>query len=193
MNFAQELQACLKDLFAPGAIEIREPAGRTTPAIPVSWEVRGATDKPLLHLWAENCNVTRRVLAIADQSDSRLTLSVERFGRAAPERMEIVRLAFTPNPKQVSRQDFCEQLRRILAEQFPDETLEKLSIAADLEHTLSRIFARGITRKGATRGAFLAFPNGKRKTPSKAASPTRCYGWNEPGNPLAGQTAGFSG
>jgi hypothetical protein len=158
MDLAEELRACLTTLFASAVIEIREPTGRTTPTTPVSWEVRGATDKPLLHMWAENCNVTRRVLAIADHSDSRVTLSVERFGRSAPERVEIVRLDFTRNAKQISREDFCEQLQRILAEQFPDETVEKLSVAADLEHTLSRMFARGITRNGAMRGAFLAVP-----------------------------------
>lgn len=114
--------------------------------------------KPLLHLWAENCNVTRRVIAVTDQSAGRLLLAVERFGRMEPERMELVRLDFQRNPKQISREDFCEQLRRILAEQFPDETVEKISVAADLEHSLSRVYARGIARKGLTRCAFLAVP-----------------------------------
>jgi len=158
MDLAEELRASLKDLFATGPIEIRENGGRTTPLAPLSWEVRGATDKPLLHLWAENCNVTRRVLAISDQSRERIMLAVERFGKTAPDRMEIVHLDFKRNPKQVSREDFCDQLRRILAEKFPDETVERLSIAADLEHSLSRIYARGITRKGAIHGAFLAVP-----------------------------------
>jgi hypothetical protein len=86
-------------------------------------------------------------LAIADQSESTTTPSVERVGKSVPERMEIVRLDFPRSIKQVSsREDFCEQPRRILAEQFPDESVEKLSVAA--EHTWSRIFVRGITRKG---------------------------------------------
>jgi hypothetical protein len=90
MDFAEELRVGLKDLFATGSIEIRESGTRTTPLPPLSWEVRGASSKPLLHLWAGNCNVTRRVLAITDQSDERIMLAVERFGRAAPDRMEIV-------------------------------------------------------------------------------------------------------
>jgi hypothetical protein len=161
MNFAEELRAGLQDLFASGPIEIREGGGRTTPLAPLSWEVRGSADKPLLHLWSENCNVTRRVTAIADHSEERLVLAVERFGRPAPERMEIVRLAFKRGSKQISREDFCDQLRRILAEKFPNETVEKLSIAPDLEHSLSRIYARGILRKGSIRGAFLAVPEGE--------------------------------
>src|SRR5208282_3868961 len=108
-----------------------------------------------------NCNFTRRILAITDQSDQRLMLAVERFGRTAPERMEIVRTDFQRSAKQISREDFCEQLRRILAEGFPDEAVEKLSIAADLEHSLSRVYARGISRNGATRCAFLAVPQGE--------------------------------
>ena len=161
MNLAEELRASLQGLFASGPIEIREGGGRITPAAPLSWEVRGTAEKPLLHLWAENCNVTRRVMAISDQSEERLLLAVERFGRTEPERMELVRLNFNRNPRQISREDFCEQLRRILAEQFPDETVEKLSIAADLEHSLSRVYARGISRKGAMRCAFLAVPEGE--------------------------------
>jgi hypothetical protein len=156
MSFAEELRASLNDLFASGAIEIRESCGRTTPSSPISWEVRGATDKPLLHLWAENCNVTRRVVAIADQSEERVMLAVERFGRSTTERLELVRLHFKRNPKQISREDFCGQLRRILSEKFPDEIVEKLSVAPDLEHSLSGMFVRGIFRKGQSRGAFLA-------------------------------------
>lgn len=161
MDLAEELRARLSDLFASGSIEIRENRGRTTPQAPISWEIRGATDKPLLHLWADNCNVTWRVLSISDHSDSKVALALERFGRTAPERMEIVRLDFPRSAKQLSREDYCEQLRRILAEQFSDETVEKLSIAADLEHTLSGVYVRGACRKGGMRGAFLAVPEGE--------------------------------
>jgi hypothetical protein len=44
--------------------------------------VRGEGDKPLLHLRAENCNVTRRVLTIADQSAERMALAGFRPGAA---------------------------------------------------------------------------------------------------------------
>lgn len=161
MELAEELQASLKELLASGAIEIREGACRITPVQPISWEVRGATAKPLLHLWSENCNMTKRVLAIADQSEERIVLAVERFGRIKPERMEILRRSYRRGAREISRGDYCERLRRILAEQFPDESLEKLSIAADLEHTLSGVYARGISRKGGMRVAFLAVPEGE--------------------------------
>ena len=158
MDLAEDLRASLSELVTSDPIEIRENGGRITPVPPVCWEVRGASDKPLLHPWAGNCNLTRRVLSISEHSNDRIALAVERFGRTAPDRMEIVRVDFQRSPKKVSREDFCEQLRRILAEKFPDETVEKLSIAADLEHSLSGVYARGISRKGAMRGAFLAVP-----------------------------------
>jgi hypothetical protein len=50
-----------------------------------SGKFSGEGGKPLLHLWAENCNVTRRVPAIADLSDSRMALAVERRQTRAPE------------------------------------------------------------------------------------------------------------
>ena len=161
MELADELRASLQEFLTLGTIEIREAGGRMTPVMPLSWEVRGTGEKPLLHLWAENCNVTRRVVAIANQSEERVVLAVERFGRSKPEQMEFVRVGFQRAAKEISREDFCEKLRRILAEQFPDETVEKLSIAADLEHTLSRVYARGISRKGVSRCAFLAVPEGE--------------------------------
>src|SRR5271165_2475257 len=161
MHFAEELRTSRQEFLTGANIEIRDRGSRITAASPLFWEVRGAEGKPLLHLWAENCNVTRRVLAIADQSDERIMLAVERFGRTAPERMEIVRLNFSRSARQISREDFCEQLRRILAENFPDEVVERLSIASDLEHSLSRSYARGISRKGAISGAFLAVPHGE--------------------------------
>ena len=156
MDLAEDLRASLQDILVPGAVEIRENGSRVTSATPLSWEVRGNAEKPLLHLWSENCNVTRRVVAITGNSPEHLALAVERFGRVKPERMEIVRLEYAPAPRDLSREAYCEQLRRILAEQFPDETLEKISFAQDLEHSLSKIYTRGILHRGSAQVAFLA-------------------------------------
>jgi hypothetical protein len=161
MNLAEDLRASLQDILVSGTVEIRENGSRVTSASPLSWEIRGNAEKPLLHLWSENCNITRRVVAITDNSQDRLTLAVERFGRLRPERIEIVRLDYAPGPRDLSREGFCEQLRRILAEQFPDETLEKISVAQDLEHSLSKIYTRGILHRGSSQIAFLAVPEGE--------------------------------
>ena len=102
--------------------------------------------------------MTRRVLAITDHSEERLVLAVERFGRARPDRLEFVRREFERGARQLSREEFCEQLRALLAEQFPDDTVESLTISADLEHSLSGNYARGILCRGSLRFAVLAVP-----------------------------------
>jgi hypothetical protein len=73
-------------------VEIRENGGRLAPFSGASWEVRGAAEKPLLHLWSEYCNLTRRVLAISARSDGKLSLAVERFGRTKPDHLEFIRM-----------------------------------------------------------------------------------------------------
>jgi hypothetical protein len=114
-----------------------------------------------LRLWAERFNVTRRVLAITDHSEQRLVLAVERFGRAKPDRLEFVRREFERGARQQSREEFCEQLHAVLAEQFPDDTVESLTISADLEHSLSGNYARGVLRRGSFQYAVLAVPSGE--------------------------------
>jgi hypothetical protein len=56
-----------------------------------------------------------------------MALAVECFGKAQPQRMDLVRSEFQRSPKEISREDFCEQMRRILAQQFPDETVHFFS------------------------------------------------------------------
>ena len=161
MPLSAELEATLRELATASTIEVRENSGRAISFQGMSWEVRGAPEKPLLHLWSEQYNLTRRVLAITDRSETRLALAVEHFGRRKPDRLEFIRLDFTRSARELSREEFCERLRRILAEQFPDETLESLTTAPDLEHSLSGNYARGILRQSSREWAMLAVPDGE--------------------------------
>ena len=160
MLLASELEASLREFVVSAAIEVRE-SGRVARLSKLSWEVRGAAEKPLLHLWSEDYNVTRRVLAITDQSEQRLALAVERFGRSKPERLEFIRVAFDQSERETLRQAFCARLSRLLAEQFPDETVESLTTAWDLEHSLSGSYARGLLRRGSSYWAFLGVSHGE--------------------------------
>jgi len=92
VNLSAELEASLKEFLSAGLVDLHENGGRTSFAGGLSWEVRGDGEKPLLHLWAERFNVTRRVLAITDHSEPRLVLAVERFGRTKPDRLAIIEL-----------------------------------------------------------------------------------------------------
>jgi hypothetical protein len=161
VEFAAELQASLQEFVASGAVEVRENGGRVAPFSGMSWEVRGAGEKPLLHLWSEQFHLTRRVLAITDHSEERLALAVERFGRAKPDRLEFIRKDYERSARELSREEFRGRLSHLLAEQFPGETLESLTVSPDLEHSLSGNYARGLLRRGSEYIALLAVPDGE--------------------------------
>jgi len=161
MEFATELQASIQKFTASGVVEVRENGGCVAPFSGMSWEVRGSGEKPLLHLWSEQFNLTRRVLAITDHSEQRLALAVERFGRTKPDRLEFIRREFERGARELSREEFRDRLTRLLAEQFPDETLESLVTSPDLEHSLSGNYARGLLRRGSAHVAVLAVPGGE--------------------------------
>ncbi|HKV23537.1 MAG TPA: hypothetical protein VJN93_03000 [Candidatus Acidoferrum sp.] len=169
MDLSAELQACLKEFTADGVIEVRESGGRAVPFDGLAWEVRGASAKPLLHLWSENYNLTRRILAITDHSDERLALAVERFGRTKPDRLEFIRLEFERAERILSRESFCSFLRSLLAEKFPDDTVESLSVATDLEHSISGNYVHGLLRRGSSQIALLAVPDGESADTAEAA------------------------
>ncbi|GAC1702733.1 MAG: hypothetical protein NVS9B4_08770 [Candidatus Acidiferrum sp.] len=161
MHFAAELRASLREFASAGHVEIRESGRRSVPLSGLCWEVRGIDEKPLLHLWSEQYNLTRRVLAITEHSEERLVLVVEKFGRAKPDRIEFVRVDFERPALKLARGEFCEALKTLLAEQFPDDKLESLTISQDLEHSLSGNYARGVLRCGSKRVAVLAVREGE--------------------------------
>jgi hypothetical protein len=161
VEFAAELQASLQEFAASGTVEVRENGGRVAPFSGMSWEVRGTGEKPLLHIWSEQFNLTRRVLAITDHSDERLALAVERFGRSKPDRLEFIRMEFERKACELSREEFCNRFKQLVAEQFPYETFESLTVSPDLEHSLSGNYARGLLRRGSASAAILAVPDGE--------------------------------
>lgn len=156
MELSNELEANLRELASAGPVELRENGARVAPLSALSWEVRGNGAKPLLHLWSEHHNLTRRVLAITDHSEERLALAVERFGRLRPDRLEFVRIAAERSARDQSREEFCQWIERLCATQFPDETPGSFSTHADLEHSISGNYARGVLKAGRMNWAVLA-------------------------------------
>jgi hypothetical protein len=158
MKLAAELTSGLREFAASGA-ELRErrAAGAIVAAV---WEVRGADDKPLLHIWSEECNLTRRVIAITDHSGARLVLAVERFGRARPGRLEFVRSDFERPERELLREEFCERLAQILGRQSP----MRRSSRSPRRRTWSirfRTITRGVLERGSSHTAFLAVADGE--------------------------------
>ena len=126
MEFAAELQASLREFTASGVVEVRENGGRVAPFSGMSWEVRGNGEKPLLHLWSDQFNLTRRVLAITDRSEERLALAVERFGRAKPDRLEFIRREFERGARELSREEFATASPTFLPSSFRMKRLNRL-------------------------------------------------------------------
>jgi len=119
VELSNELEANLRALASTGPVELRENGARVAPLSALSWEVRGNSAKPLLHLWSGHHNLTRRVLAIIDHSEDRLALAVERFGRLRPYRLEFVRVVAERSARDQSREEFCKWIERLCATQFP--------------------------------------------------------------------------
>lgn len=169
MSLSSELQETLREFSASGPAELRENGTRVAALSLLSWEVRGNPEKPLLHLWSQQLNLTRRVLAITGHSEQRLSLAVECFGRSKPDRLEFLRTDTERSPAKVSREAFAQAIRTLCENAFPDETLDSLSCEADLEHSLSGNYVRGALRRGRALWALLAVPESH-----EARDPARC-------------------
>ena len=162
MALTTDLEASLRELASSEAVEVRENGARVATFSALSWELRGAPAKPLLRLWSEQHNLTRQVLAIADHSDERLALAVERFGRLKPGRLEFVRVELHTLPQGcVPRRILCaaephplravpRRIRGIAHDRFRPRALTLAKLRAWLieNRLLTLGGARGASRRG---------------------------------------------
>jgi hypothetical protein len=105
----------------------------------------------LLHLWSEERNMVREVLE-AELKQGTLALSVRRFAKARPHRLEICRDRDRRSPaaRKDARKLYARGLERVLRRHAPDWNLGNrgLSTTMDLERSFSPVYARGLLRKG---------------------------------------------
>jgi hypothetical protein len=161
MNDWVELSHALDGITASGAAEIREDGEWLAELAAPHCELRLEGKNPLVHLWSDKRNLTRRVLRVRERSQDRVVLEVQRFGRATPSRLEVVR-AQSPRPaKRVTREQFCAGFTRTLAECFPDATIESLTASPDLENSFSGVYARGCMHEGSRAWAVMAVAPGE--------------------------------
>jgi hypothetical protein len=113
-------------------------------------------DSCVLHAWHESGNLVRRVTAIVGETRGRLEARVRRFGsgEATLTLMDAARKSATLK-RLKSPLQFRETLRRMIARDFPDWNIEHLTASADLEHSLSGLFARGVLRRGPRAWALI--------------------------------------
>src|SRR5579863_170016 len=156
MELAGELRRALDGLCATGKPEVRENGEWLAGLEGVQYEVSAQGEAALLHLWSTEQSLVRRVLRVAEESRDRVVLEVSRFGYARHAQLEFVAGGAPRETRRVGREQFSSRLRRILTDHFPDETLESLATAADLHHSISGSYTRGIVRRGSEAYAVFA-------------------------------------
>ncbi len=160
MLLTADIEGHLRKFDRAASVEIRENGVRVATIEDFRWELRGAADKPVLAVHSEQANITHRIVGISAESDGHLALSFERLGKARPGRIEFFRVDYTRSPREVAREDFRLRLARVLAERFPDESLEGVLVTGpDLEHSISGNYARGVMQSPSGRWALLAVPD----------------------------------
>jgi hypothetical protein len=123
-------------------------------------------DKCVLHIWSEDRNTVRRVLD-AEVRPHLLCLRVLRFGKSQPNLMEICadRDQRSATALRAIRSRYKQVLERVLLRQFPGYKVEALSNRADLEHSCSPVYTRGLLHQGQSAFAVLGV-SGEETQPS---------------------------
>lgn len=155
-NDWSEFDRTLREFSGTGVIEIREDGEWLAELSNLQFEVHLEGKNPLIHLWSEERNLTRRLLRVKAQDEDRIVLEVQRFGKSKPGRLEFSRRDQARAPLRITREQFRERFERILAARFPDSIVDSLTASPDLEHSFSGSYVRGVMHEGARAWALLA-------------------------------------
>src|SRR5579862_1656752 len=156
MELVAELRQALAGVCGGGAPEVRENGEWLAELDGVQYEVSAQGDAALLHLWSAQQSLVRRVIRVTEQSADRVTLEVRRFGYARNAQLEFIGGVVPRETRRVEREQFSSRLRRMLAQYFPDETVESMAASADLHRSISGSYTRGLLRRGSQAHAILA-------------------------------------
>jgi hypothetical protein len=117
------------------------------------YSVSGEHGKALLHLWSQERNLVRRVLA-CERRGGTLKLAAQRFGQSKPAKLEIILAgdARSPVARKSARSAYDALLQQVLEREYPNATIEPLRSTMDLEHSFSPVYSRGLL--GIGRSAF---------------------------------------
>lgn len=151
-----ELDKTLREFSASGVIEITENGEWLAELAGLQFEVHLQGKNPLIHLWSDERNLTRRLVRVKSRDENRIVLEVQRFGKSKPARLEFVRRDNARAPSRITREQFRERFERILADKFPDSAVDSLTSWPDLEHSFSGLYVRGIMHEGKRAWALLA-------------------------------------
>lgn len=158
MNDWSAVDRALSALIASGSVEVHEDGEWLAEFAQFRWEFSPQGGASLLHLWSPGRNLTRKIVAVKEQSGERLILEVQRFGKPRPGRLEFLRADSQRPTSRVAREQFRSRFERLLAEGFPDATIGPLTAAPDLKRSFSARYARGVMNEAAQDWALLAIP-----------------------------------
>src|ERR1700728_4557513 len=161
MNEWAELDRALVAMASSGSTEVREDGEWLAELATLHCELWCDGKNPLVHLWSDRSNLTRRILRVRERTDARIVLEVRCFGRAKPGKLEFLRTDSPRAAARITREQFRGHLQRVLAEQFPDATIGPLTASPDLEHSLSGVYVRGRMREGSREWALMAVARGE--------------------------------
>jgi hypothetical protein len=149
MEVAGDLESALAILAAASrTVEIHEDGEWIGSLADLRCDVRRESTGTLIHLWSSERNLVRRVLRIAERSESELIIEVQRFGRATPGKLEFLKASHERPLRRAARARFLPRFRQLLLQQFPDEEIDSLSTSPDLEHSFSGCYTRGLMHRG---------------------------------------------
>ena len=126
-----------------GNVEIHEAGEWLAELAAFRWEISHEGKHPLLHLWSDARNLTRRLLDVKQQSSDRIVLEVQRYGHAKPGKLEFLIPAAPHAPVDIARERFRAKLWHVLEKNFPDAEIESLTTISDLRNSFSRVYVRG--------------------------------------------------
>ena len=134
-----------------------EPGHEPIPLREGRYEIKSHPSGCLLHVWGEEGNIARRIVWAGREDKGRLELRARRFGGPEGTLVLADRLRSGDRVYRASMRDHSREVfRRTLERLYPDWTISRLSSAADLEHSLSPLYSRGVIRQGQQSWAVIA-------------------------------------
>lgn len=114
-------------------------------------------DKCVLQIWSEERNIVRRVVGSEIKGET-LRIQVLRFGQSKPIRLEFTSTTNRQSPSalKTERARYQRLLRRLLERDFAGWKIERLTTAADLEHSFGPAHVRGALKRGQSYMAVVA-------------------------------------
>ncbi len=162
-NTAEEIAALLSTYITanPAAVVV-EDGKQLFDFSAANYSVAPERGRCLLQIWSEQSNIVRRAVS-AEIRNGILKLSVLRFGQPKPSRMEICAKAERRSPSALKavRAAYQRTLQRSAEQLFPGWTLERITTAADLEHSFGAVCTRGLLRRGQERIAIVGCGEGE--------------------------------